>query len=464
MITYRINTQQMDDNAMFDWLVALMTTNINFSSNLTNSNLLAPLKQWIFKKTSCLFRDNQTSLGNRIFYIVNDLHELPHCKTCGKALDVQFTAYDTIYKYKNSFCSSHCAVSDLDVRRKIEKTTFDRHGWISSFEDPIVREKIKKSNLDKYGVEYPLQSKEITDKIAETNLDRYGCKSPFGSKEVQAKSKQTWMKNYGVDNPFKSPDVQEQIKATLMENYGVDSPFKSKEIYHKGEMTRLDKYGSTSYLGTEDCLMKTKEWSMNTYGVDHHFKAPAIRKEIEETNLKTYGNKAGKAFGTQYFKDSMMSIYGVEYTMQSKEIFDKAHYRYLFDSKSFDSAPEIAFYIYLKDNNMQFEYQPDVSFDYSFNGKVHRYFPDFKVEDKLYEIKGDHFFKDSKMVCPYRDKSWTDEQYLLECARYEAKHQCMLVNNVIILTSKDYRKYIDYVENAYGKDFLKQFKNQSING
>ena len=43
---------------MFDWLVALMTTNINFSSNLTNSNLLAPLKQWIFKKTSCLFRDN----------------------------------------------------------------------------------------------------------------------------------------------------------------------------------------------------------------------------------------------------------------------------------------------------------------------------------------------------------------------------------------------------------------------
>ena len=41
---------------------------------------------------------------------------------------------------------------------------------------------------------------------------------------------------------------------------------------------------------------------------------------------------------------------------RAKRFFDKAHYRYLFDSKSFDSAPEIAFYIYLKDNNMQFEY------------------------------------------------------------------------------------------------------------
>ena len=63
-----------------------------------------------------------------------------------------------------------------------------------------------------------------------------------------------------------------------------------------------------------------------------------------------------------------------------------------------------------------------MSFDYVFNGKAHKYFSDFKVGDKLYEIKGDHFFKDGKMVCPYRDMSWSDEQYLLECSKYEAKH------------------------------------------
>ena len=36
--------------------------------------------------------------------------------------------------------------------------------------------------------------------------------------------------------------------------------------------------------------------------------------------------------------------------------------------------------------------------------------------------------------------------------RYEAKHQCMLKNNVKILKTTDYMKYIDYVKSKYGKD------------
>ena len=36
----------------------------------------------------------------------------------------------------------------------------------------------------------------------------------------------------------------------------------------------------------------------------------------------------------------------------------------------------------------------------------------------------------------------------------------MIKNKVIILTSIDYKKYIDYVTKKYGVDYLKQFKNQ----
>ena len=158
------------------------------------------------------------------------------------------------------------------------------------------------------------------------------------------------------------------------------------------------------------------------------------------------------------YKNKCLELYGVENPMQCSEIRKKTTQKYSFQEISFDSAPEIAFFIYHKDHNIELEYQPNVSFEYAFNGKVHKYFPDFKLGDTLYEIKGDHFFKDGKMVCPYRDKSWTDEQYLLECSKYEAKHQCMLKNNITILTSKDYEKYISYVESTYGKDFLKQFK------
>lgn len=62
---------------------------------------------------------------------------------------------------------------------------------------------------------------------------------------------------------------------------------------------------------------------------------------------------------------------------------------------------------------------------YKHDGKEHFYMPDFKVRDELIEIKGDHFFKeDGTMQNPY-DHS--------QDGLYEAKHQCMIKNNVTIL-------------------------------
>jgi hypothetical protein len=41
------------------------------------------------------------------------------------------------------------------------------------------------------------------------------------------------------------------------------------------------------------------------------------------------------------------------------------------------------------------------------------------------------------MINPYRNPEWTDERYGWECRKHEAKHQCMLENNVVILRGKD---------------------------
>lgn len=265
----------------------------------------------------------------------------------------------------------------------------------------------------------------------------YKCSRLLATKSMQ----ETCLDKYGVSNGGGIPSSLEKIRKKHLEHYGVENVYASDWFKDSQKKRNLENYGVEFYSQTQDFLDKCKRTNLKNRGVEYPLQSKESINKMQQTTFNKYG------------------VYNVA---QVSWIQKKQHQRYLFDSKSFDSAPEIAFYIYLKDNNMQFEYQPDVSFDYSFNGKVHKYFPDFKVEGRLYEIKGDHFFKDSKMVCPYRDKSWTDEQYLLECSKYEAKHQCMLVNNVIILTSKDYRKYIDYVENAYGKDFLKQFKTQTM--
>ena len=65
------------------------------------------------------------------------------------------------------------------------------------------------------------------------------------------------------------------------------------------------------------------------------------------------------------------------------------------------------------------EYQPGIRFEFEFDGHVFGYYPDFIINKKIYEVKGDHFFKDqnplNEMICPYRKKDWTDERYNWEC-------------------------------------------------
>ena len=87
------------------------------------------------------------------------------------------------------------------------------------------------------------------------------------------------------------------------------------------------------------------------------------------------------------------------------------------------------------------------------------YFPDFKIDDMLFEIKGDQFFKpNGTMTCPYKRKEQTNEQYTAICEQFEAKHQCMLKNNVVILRHTEYCMFLCYVSKTYGKDYLKQFR------
>ena len=132
--------------------------------------------------------------------------------------------------------------------------------------------------------------------------------------------------------------------------------------------------------------------------------------------------------------------------MQDPEVRKKAASCYSFDRVEFDSKAELCYYIWLTDNGIEFTYQPNARFKYTFEGKDHFYHPDFIVEGRYVEIKGDHFFKEDGTM----RNSWDSSLDGL----YEAKHQCMLQNNVKILNSEDYNMFVSYVANAYGSDFI----------
>ena len=144
--------------------------------------------------------------------------------------------------------------------------------------------------------------------------------------------------------------------------------------------------------------------------------------------------------------------YGYVSPMQSPLIRSKARSKYTYDNNIFDSKIEMCFYIWLRDNNVSFIFKPHITFSYEFDGKIHFYIPDFKVDDYYVELKGNQFFKkDGTMQNPF--------DHSLD-ALYEAKHQCMIRNNVKIIKQSDCEIYINYVNNKYGKKFCKQFKVQ----
>ena len=71
----------------------------------------------------------------------------------------------------------------------------------------------------------------------------------------------------------------------------------------------------------------------------------------------------------------------------------------------------------------------------------------------LHEIKGlqhfRNFDKTKDMIWPNNPK----KDYIAE-----AKHQCMIKNNVKIISVEEIKPILDYINEKYGKNYLKQFK------
>lgn len=186
-----------------------------------------------------------------------------------------------------------------------------------------------------------------------------------------------------------------------------------------------------------------KETNLSKRGVEFPNQDEQVRKKHEESCNKLHG---GMGFGSQETSDkirkSMMKNFGVDNTSKSPLFYKYRRKRIFHDNIWFDSNWEILVYDFLKFAKIEFDYQPKMVLQYEYLGKVHYYHPDFSVNGKLYEVKGDNFFRINKetgreeMYCPYRYPDWTNEKYEWICGLYEAKHQCMIANNVTIIRKK----------------------------
>lgn len=162
-------------------------------------------------------------------------------------------------------------------------------------------------------------------------------------------------------------------------------------------------------------------------GYAHNWQNPASRDLCLKTMKERYGTTCGAS--TPKAKSTMMKKYGVEHFSQSVEFAKTRKYKYEINGHSFDSKDEAFVFNFTRLLGSVVELHPDTRFTYDYDGKEHYYEPDFCIDGKYYEFKGLQFFKDKdsskRMINPF-DRTLDD--------LYEAKHQCMIKNNVIILT------------------------------
>ena len=281
------------------------------------------------------------------------------------------------------------------------------------------RENYDKVMREKYGDDYWQVIHELGTRVIN---EKYGGHAGMYAQSAEKRTK-TMIERYGVTCPAQIEGHGIKSAQTKLQRYG-DANYNNRD---KANTTVIDKYGSIDnfYHYTAACGSETKR---RRYGTSTYNN----REKAEMTSLRKYG---------------------VRVPTQLKEIADKAHYKYTYNEIIFDSSYDLSYYIWLTDNNIPFEYRPNVQFKYEYDGKAHYYNPDFKVGDRLVELKGRQFFKnkspDGPMVNPYNHK---------EDGLYEAKHQCMLANNVEIIV--DCSEYEKYVAEHYGKNYIAGCRNK----
>lgn len=266
-------------------------------------------------------------------------------------------------------------------------------------------------------------------------------------------------------------------KQTKKNKYGDENYNNRTQAYKTCE----EKYGNIVAANSDKIKEKIKEKNLQLYGVEYSWQREDIKEKSKQTKIKLYNNPYYR--NEDKIKETCRLKYGTDYVVESDYFKNKSkqtcqehgyingggseiarnkmHKKYTYDNLHFDSGPELMYYIWLKDHNIDFEYQPDKKFIFEYNNEERKYWCDFKVGEEYHEIKGLQFFENKdpngKMLCPWKHKNDTPEKIEWRNGLFEAKHQCMIKNNVKIIT--DYSEYENYVNEKYTKDYINLFRN-----
>jgi len=249
------------------------------------------------------------------------------------------------------------------------------------------------AQLVKFGIK---KDKTKINQLRErTNLMRYGAKYVTQLAEVQARTVQTSLAKYGCKRPTCAEHVKEKVKKTVQERHGVDYVLQLPEIRAKShdsnralaKQTSLERYGAPYYqqrhktpeqIAAVETADSFRQFLIN-YATQYGHK-PTTYDLCVALGYKpsTNGNTRISRRLTQF------NLW--EYVSQLAVV---GKYRY--DELLFDSSWELVFYLYHKQKGntpIRLEgRQKKHCFEYTLDEKTRKWYPDFLLNDKYYEIK-----------------------------------------------------------------------------
>ena len=359
-------------------------------------------------------------------------------------------------------------------RNKSAKTCLDKYGTTSPLANPKIYFKTQQTRKEKYGNENYVETYKFKVKKTNSQIEKYG--DPNYTNRIQAeetfkknhnnmtfaeyakidecknKTKQTNLSNTGFEYPMMNPETREKSKETKLKEYG-DPNYTNPEQISETKLVRYgDKYYNNSKKAAKtfekhygkgidnvgklnrlsDIQNKTKQTNLSNTGFEYPMMNPETREKSKETKLKEYGDP--------------------NYTNPKKAIQTKIdnygrsggfNHKYKYFDICLDSKWELAVWIYCIDHNIPIIRSP---FTYTYldnKNKFHIYIPDFWIYGiGLVEIKGDQFINKNtdKWICPF-DRTQDD--------LFEAKHQCALLNKILIWKESECEKYLNYCKRKY---------------
>lgn len=352
----------MDSNSSLDELV-----NKYKNKEISQRQLIYYVKTYFLEEL-----ENRTSFVEttdpieRIYYLVNDLHNIVRCPICGKKCSFTKRIVDGYYLTCSSKSCLSAQVSKLKRDGIIKKTNsrlnqkfidYQKTLKLEDINDDLINEVFfpdnrgLKRNYLPY-IENPIKeylenrfkdSDSLDESLRRINLkieEKPKCPTCGGpvvfigkpkkmftkhccdscsarSRETIEKKEETQMRHWGSRCCYNSEAYKEHLKKTI----GVEYHFQRDDIKNKRKETLIEHFGTTKIYQLPEIREKSRKTCLERYGTENAMQCDEIKKKITESFRK---NKSWKGptskqemtirdFLEEHFPDLIWQYYSKEY-------------------------------------------------------------------------------------------------------------------------------------------------------